>query len=137
MRTWLTVGLLLLALNAHAETTAKQWADEAEERATRIGTLAQDDLTGEAAPQLEVARGLLNRVQGHLANEDLDPLPRLFARINRMLEWVAAMEVRMVAEKNAEALEQEAAFAVDEAAKAEQLQAELQARYDELEEKGL
>ena len=51
-----------------------------------------------------------------------------------MLEWVAAMEVRMVAEKNAEALEQEAAFAVDEAAKAEQLQAELQARYDELEE---
>ena len=137
MRVLVMAGVLGFVFSASAQTGAKDWEKRAEQRALQVGELAQHDLTGEATPHLEVIRGLLTRAQGHLANKDLDALPRLFARIDHMTDWVAVMEERMVQEKNAEALQQEATSAVDEATKAEAERAESQARCDALEAIGL
>lgn len=137
MRGLIVVGAMLLVLSARAETGDQNWSKMAEQRAARVGELAGEDLTGEAAPALEVVRSLLTRAEGKLANDDLDALPKLFARIDRMIEWVEVMEKRMVLEKNADAVEQEAAFADDEAKKAEAELAAVEARYEELEAKGL
>ncbi len=137
MRGLVVVGALLFVLDAHAQSGEKSWAKMAEERAARIGELAREDLTGEAAPPLEVVRSLLTRVESKLANDDVDALPTLFTRIDRTIVWVETMQKRMLAEKNADALEQEASFAEEQAKKAEEELATIEARFKELEEKGL